>query len=497
MPCEKAPQESDAEPVEGGPTTEPGTRAGHLPPALRRVLASVAGACALAWAAAAGPAAAQQGAAPATVDERIQELDQRQRSLEQKVETDAQARAARESGAPVLGAGAEGFFLRSADSSFFLRLCGYVQVDGRFFMDDTDPDLTTTFLVRRARPIMEGVVWKYFGFKIMPDFAQGKTVLYDAYVEFTYLAFAKLRAGKFKVPVGLERLESGTDLVFVERALPTNLIPNRDVGVQIYADLFDKALCYAVGIFNGIPDLGNADMDFDDDKEFAGRVFAHPFRPTAVKPLRGLGVGIAGTYGTRIGNPASPGLPAYVTPAQQVFFTYLVDAKAPENTVVSTGHPYRISPQAYYYWGPVGILGEYVISSQPARKRARIERFDNTSWQIAASILLTGEDATYGRVMPLRPFDPAAGRWGAFQLAGRYAELRLDPDIFPNFSDPRKSARQAKEWAVGMNWYMNTNFKIMLDYESTSFLGGGVTEGGLLVDRQDEHVIMSRFQIAF
>ena len=38
-------------------------------------------------------------------------------------------------------------------------------------------------------------------------------------------------AGKFKVPVGLERLQSANDIRFVERAFPTSLLPNRDLGV--------------------------------------------------------------------------------------------------------------------------------------------------------------------------------------------------------------------------------------------------------------------------
>jgi phosphate-selective porin OprO and OprP len=460
----------------------------------RIIIAAVA--TALVWGSAA-PSRGQETAPPKAVEEQIREIEQRQQAFEKKVQADQEALAAKASEAPVLGAGSEGFFLRSADSRFVLRLRGYIQVDGRFWIDDEDPAMTNTFLIRRARPIMEGVLWKYFGFKIMPDFAEGKTVLFDAYIDFTYLQQAKLRVGKFKVPVGLERLQSGTDLLFVERALPTNLVPNRDVGVQVYADLFDQALTYAAGIFNGVPDLGNADLDIDDDKEFAGRVFAHPFKPTSIQPLQGLGLGVAGTVGSRAGNATATGLPYYKTPAQQIFFNYLTDTKAPQNTVVSTGMQYRVSPQAYYYWKPLGILWEYVLSSQNVKKKAQIERFQNTSWQIAASVVVTGEDASYKGVSPRNPLDPAAGGWGAFEVAGRYAELKVDPDIFPEFSDPKKSARQAREWAIGLNWYLNRNVRVMLDYEQTSFQAGGTTTGGALADREDEHAILSRFQISF
>jgi hypothetical protein len=63
------------------------------------------------------------------------------------------------------------------------------------------------------------------------------------------------------VVVGLERLQSGSELLFVERGLPTNLVPNRDVGAQLFGDLFDGTISYALGAFNGVPDLGNGDLD--------------------------------------------------------------------------------------------------------------------------------------------------------------------------------------------------------------------------------------------
>ena len=43
-----------------------------------------------------------------------------------------------------------------------------------------------------------------------------------------------------------------------------------------------------------------------------------------------------------------------------------------------------------------------------------------------------------------------------------------------------------------MNWYMNRNFKIQLDYEVTRF-DGGATSG----DRPDERVLTSQFALIF
>ena len=57
----------------------------------------------------------------------------------------------------------------------------------------------------------------------------------------------------------------------------------------------------------------------------------------------------------------------------------------------------------------------------------------NTAWEISGGWVLTGEDASSNGVMPLHPFDPHNGQWGALQVVGRYAELNMDNAAFPSF----------------------------------------------------------------
>jgi hypothetical protein len=81
-----------------------------------------------------------------------------------------------------------------------------------------------------------------------------------------------------KEPVGLERLQSGANLLFIERGLPTQLVPNRDVGVQLHGKVWGNTLAYQVGYFNGVEDGGSGDIEVTDDgKDPAARLFVHPF----------------------------------------------------------------------------------------------------------------------------------------------------------------------------------------------------------------------------
>lgn len=439
------------------------------------------------------PSVLAQDAAPLreTTDKRIEALDQKVRTLERRLELEQGDAATKAKEMPVLGVGKEGFFLKSADSDFLLKLGGHLQVDERFFIDDYQHLATDTFLLRVVRPIFEGTVFKYYDFRIMPDFGLGTTVLQDAYLDIHYWSPARLRVGKFKTPFGLERLQFETDLLFVERALPNNLVPNRDIGFQFHGALWDGAFNYALAVLNGVPDGGSGDSDSNDDKDIAARIFAHPFKNNGLEPLQGLGIGVASTYGKQKGSTASPNLPAFVTPGQVNFFRYLSDGTA-AGTVIANGDRFRISPQGYYYWGPFGLLGEYVRSSQEVSKGSNSLRLTNNAWQMAASYVLTGGEASYKGVKPRHSFDPYKGAWGAFELAARYSKLVVDNGAFPLFADPTKAAQEARAWTVGINWYLNGNVKLVINYEKTDFKGG-VASG----NRKGEKVILSRFQIVF
>src|SRR5262249_28398235 len=151
----------------------------------------------------------------------------------------------------------------------------------------------------RVRLILEGTVVKYFDFKIMPDFSQATTssnfTLFDAYVDVNYFApYAQLRIGKFKAPLGLERLQSAANLMLMERAQPTNLVPTRDLGADLYGAFVDGMIGYRLGIYNGAADLVNEVVDLNSAKDFDGRLFVFPLRPTGIAALSGLGVGLGG-----------------------------------------------------------------------------------------------------------------------------------------------------------------------------------------------------------
>ena len=167
---------------------------------------------------------------------------------------------------------------------------------------------------------------------------------------------------------------------------------------------------------NGVTDGGSADSDNNDGKDIIARVFAHPFVDTTVEPLQGLGIGVAATWGRETGTPAN-----YKTSGQQTFFSWTNGTSLDDDR-------FRISPQAYWYWGPFGLFGEYVFTSTNVRRNAGGGRVvaspDAESWQLAASYVLTGENASYRGVTPREGFSPSNGSWGAFESRGSLRPAR-------------------------------------------------------------------------
>jgi phosphate-selective porin OprO/OprP len=224
-------------------------------------------------------------------------------------------------------------------------------------------------------------------------------------------------------------------------------------------------------------------------------VFAHPFHHTGYSWLEGLGLGVAGS----VGNPNKQALKNMATPLGRSKYLDYTSIKTGFATPTSDGVTSRIYPQAYWFSGPFGAIGEYVVSSQHLASKKGGKgvdvKQDNTAWQILASYVVTGEDNTFNGVKPIRNFDPLKGNWGALQLAARWSELDVDDATF-TVIDPSKSATKARAWTIGANWYLNSNALIRADYENVSFDGGSGTAKNI-TSRPNEQIFATRFQLSF
>jgi phosphate-selective porin OprO/OprP len=256
----------------------------------------------------------------------------------------------------------------------------------------------------------------------MPDFGGGTIVLFDAYFDTKLSSAARIRVGKDKTPLGYEQLLSDFAVVFPERALVTNLVPNRDLGAQAQGDLASghsahrRCLQRRAGCTNG-------DIDTNGSKDLVGRL---TFK------AGGLGVAIAGNR-----RPTGGRAPSFKTAAQQTFFSYAAGA-----TPTVPARVYRRRPTTTQAFG---VFGEYVRSTQAVSKGGVHADIANSAWEVTGLVVATGEKATDRGVVPAKPFDLARKQWGALQIGARYAALRVDPQAFSlGLAGPARARKRAR-----------------------------------------------------
>jgi len=489
--------------------------------------------------------------------EKSVQVDQKVRVLERKAEIAVEETTAAKKVTPVVRASNTGFSVESPDAKNSIRLGGVFQSDYRYYdqgskdvrnrtnarAGDLDSngfsDANNSWLLRRVRPTIQGTLFGKYDFRTTFELGGGSASAVDAYIDARLHPAFKIRAGKFKPFVSLERLQAASDIKFLERSYVSNaILPNRDLGIAIYGDVLNNRLNYAIGVNNGVSDGGNTSTgaEFDGDPEYTARLFATPFS-AEYSALSSLGFGVAVTYtdstgernlnftDTSAADATRNGLPSYLTNGQNNFFRY-------SSAAIADGERFRFAPQAHYYYGPLGIIAEYASVKQdvslttggsPAAGGAATNTviipgtntsFTHDAWQVATTYVLTGEDASYRGVRPRQDFDLSNEGWGAWELVGRYSELNLDEDTFldtsgttystATYANLSESAQSAHSWTVGVNWWLNQNAKVAFNFEHTSFNGGagdGIlpinATGTNVQDREDERALLARLQLAY
>lgn len=362
------------------------------------------------------------------------------------------------------------FKLESKDKKFELRLFGIVQADFRDYLRKSDRSDYDRFLVRRARPYIEGHVMGDFDYRLMMDLGQGEVDLLDAFIDAKLFGKAlRFRAGKYKQPFSYEqfRMEDLTLAVFERSALDT-LAPARNVGAMIHGSFGDKNVDYAIGLSNGL-----RDSDFEEkrnEKDVVGRVVARPFRGWAGAALSRFQFGISAAYGeeTDAFDPE-----AFASPMRVRYFQFAEGVNA-------AGPRFRTSPEVAYFYGPWAFAAQYLTQ----RQRVESSKVPGSpsvmvpmdAFYVLTSFVLTGEHRTsYAEF--IHPKNPVTldGGWkgtGALELTLRTSGMKIGDVVFDDrykLAEAGQVSDRLNEISVGLNWYVSRWVWVMGNFEHCWF----------------------------
>jgi phosphate-selective porin OprO and OprP len=148
-------------------------------------------------------------------------------------------------------------------------------------------------------------------------------------------------------------------------------------------------------------------------------------------------------------------------------------------TLISTGAIANVSDAQVYgleaagTYGPLFFQGEYYWFNVNRNAATGLPPFGAPSLKFEggyaeAALVLTGETrkynpaaASYLGVVPERPFSPAGGGWGAWEIAGRVSTINLNDQL--GTSTGIAGGRQTV-YTAGLNWYVSRNVRFLFDY---------------------------------
>ncbi len=235
----------------------------------------------------------------------------------------------------------KGFYFRTRDDKFFMRMTGRIQM--RYGYTDRDNESgeedDSSFRLRRARLKWDGYAYKHFKYKIelalkshsvksssftTSDDATGsvspKAVeIIDWWAEYKKYHFAKIRFGQWKVPFNRQRVVSSANLQMIDRATSQDeFTMDRQVGTMVSGDLFGEKMEYYAGMFNG-----NGRNESENDNNEHLYIFRASYNPF-------------GGYGKGIGEKESD-LDWSDTPKAHISGAIAFDTAADESITLDSG----------------------------------------------------------------------------------------------------------------------------------------------------------------
>ena len=388
--------------------------------------------------------------------------------------------------------------------TFAFLVSGFVEADynyiygppGQYLMDDYSKEGTQKefngFLARRAHIDFGAEFTEAIRMNIGLESDKSTAVsmgFTHAYVSFKIDKALEITAGKFSNILTLEGLQPSADIPMGEASMAVqDLSVNKDIGVLV-SGTFNKMIDYGVELANGQEDdessaTGPGHPD-TDAKTGTARIFITPFRKDDDELLKGLGFGIAGSWGSENGavsisstTPAENGLWNGTSSGLQtafagnLFFAY-------NASVTADGDNYHWDPQFYYYHGSFGLQGEIIHSMVNAANGGSNVLLDNSGWMLEGTYVLGGKERFEGAQVD-QPFDMDKGTWGAFEFVAEMSQIQIDVKSFESgygFSPNGAlgtGAQDATAFGAGVNWWLNNHSKLSALIERTWFDGGNV-----------------------
>ncbi len=285
---------------------------------------------------------------------------------------------------------------------------------------------------RRARLYLSGDIAEDFDFKFQYDFV-GDGEWKDAYFGYSGIQNTYIQAGQIFEMVGLEGYTSSKNLTFIERSLPVAFVPDRALGVS--ATHWTENWMFATGYYGQ-----NLRDTSSDANGFSARL---AWSNRSKNKVLHLGASFA---------QRSPDMDSYRARTRPE--THVTDTRLIDTGNLTDVDNYRTNGvELAWVEGPWSIQSEYI---QQSINRNSNPNLTIDSWYFLGSYFLTGESRNYSHKYGIFSTLTPHAESGAWEIGLRYSEMDLSDNLI--------LGGKMKNWTFGLNYYLNKNSKLALNY---------------------------------
>ena len=321
------------------------------------------------------------------------------------------------------------------------QIFGRLQVDANWYYEKQATDNTSDGIdIARARLGIKGKISDDLSYKFENDFAENASEIKDAYLAYTGFKNSMITFGQTKPTFSLEILESSNHMAFIQRAaVSEDAVLVRRVGVK--ADKRGETWDWRIagGVFG--EEVGNEARSDDSKYSYTARASIAPINNNESL----LHLGVATSFTSRNSD--------------------------------TLDQERLIGGELIARYKLFTLQSEYIINDSEYDADAGTgENANFPGYYVQASVFLTGEQRKYskksaklGKIKVISPADK--GGLGAIELAARFSHL--------DKNDKSAEDGSSNNYTLGVNWYMNDNFRVMVNYlkSETSFTQTKANQG--------------------
>jgi phosphate-selective porin OprO and OprP len=307
--------------------------------------------------------------------------------------------------------------------------------------------------------------------------------LYNAWVGYKgFLDPFTFKAGVMSTPANLGDTTQSDDLLFNERPSPSQISRGlggddgrESVGFIGNGNWWNASLFLTGDTYGKAPTIAPATTYGGGQEAILGRAAFRPWYDEATNFNIHLGANYTYVvHPAEATSTANPGVTTY-----PITFSDRPELRIDNVTFINTGainanNAYAGGVEAAASYGPFLLQGENfwygITRNNPA---AGVTDPTFSGWYVEGSWVITGEghaydptNASFRRPSPDAPFDPLAGNWGAWEIAGRYSSVDFDHDVTSTNAADRVFGGKQYIASAGLNFYPNDILRFVVDYQS-------------------------------